>query len=168
MFSLNRATIIGNATRDPEMRYTPNGQAVCSFGVATNRRWSDRNTGEAQEETEFHNIVAWGKLAENISQMVKKGAPVYVEGRLQTHQWEGQDGAKRQRTEIIASNIIVLGRRGEGAPKEATPGEGPIEEIAEGEEKKSRPSGDQPKAGKKKDEEEKKVEEEIDIDEIPF
>ena len=150
--------IIGNATRDPEMRYTPNGQAVCSFGVATNRRWTNRDSGEAQEQTEFHDIVAWGKLAENISQMVKKGAPVYVEGRLQTRQWEGQDGAKRQRTEIIASNIIVLGRRGEGAPKEAISEEGPIDKIAEGGEKKS----------KKKDEESKEATEEIDIDEIPF
>jgi len=159
MFSLNRATIIGNATRDPEMRYTPNGQAVCSFGVATNRRWTDRNTGEAQEQTEFHDIVAWGKLAENISQMVKKGAPVYVEGRLQTRQWEGQDGAKRQRTEIIASNIIVLGRRGEGATKEVATDESPIKEIAEGGEKKS---------AKKKDGEKPTETEEIDIDEIPF
>ncbi|NCT22350.1 single-stranded DNA-binding protein, partial [bacterium] len=76
MFSLNRATIIGNATRDPEMRYTPNGQAVCSFGVATNRRWTDRNTGEMQEQVEFHDIVAWGKLAENISQMVNSSLEV--------------------------------------------------------------------------------------------
>jgi len=162
MFSLNRATIIGNATRDPEMRYTPNGQAVCSFGVATNRRWTDRNTGEMQEQVEFHDIVAWGKLAENISQMVKKGAPVYVEGRLQTHQWEGQDGAKRQRTEIIASNIIVLGGRGGQVQTTATkevPVQ-PIEEIAEGGEKKS---------GKKKDgEKPAETTEEIDINEIPF
>lgn len=158
MFSLNRATIIGNATRDPEMRYTPNGQAVCSFGVATNRRWTDKNTGEAQEQVEFHDVVAWGKLAENISQMVKKGAPVYVEGRLQTHQWEGQDGAKRQRTEIIASNIIVLGRRGEGSPREATSEENPMEEITKAEDKDD----------KKKNAEKSAETEEIDIDEIPF
>jgi len=157
MFSLNRATILGNATRDPEMRYTPNGQAVCSFGVATNRRWTNRETNELQEQVEFHNVVAWRKLAENISQMVKKGAPVYVEGRLQTREWEGQDGAKRQRTEIVADNIIVLGRRGETAPKEE---EGPIEEIAQSKEKKTEK--------KKEDTQEPAEAEEIDIDEIPF
>lgn len=168
MFSLNRATIIGNATRDPEMRYTPNGQAVCSFGVATNRRWTNRDTGEAQEQVEFHDVVAWGKLAENISQMVKKGGPVYVEGRLQTRQWEGQDGAKRQRTEIIASNIIVLGGRGGGAPREAMADDlpadkqdNPVEEIAKTDDKDD-------KDDKKKDTKKPDETEEIDIDEIPF
>jgi single-strand DNA-binding protein len=151
MFSLNRAMIIGNATRDPEMRYTPNGQAVTSFGVATNRRWTDRNTGEMQEQVEFHDITAWGKLAENISQIVKKGTPVYVEGRLQTRSWEGQDGAKRQKTEIVADNIIALGGRG----RRATDNENPIEEITE--EKKT--------GGKKTKDEEV---EEIDIEDIPF
>ena len=159
MFSLNRATIIGNATRDPEMRYTPNGQAVANFGVATNRRWTNRETNEMQESVEFHDVVAWGKLAENISQMVKKGGPVYVEGRLQTRQWEGQDGAKRQRTEIVASNIIVLGRRGDSQSATNEPPSGPIEEIAQGEEKKS---------AKKKDSDKPAETEEIDIDEIPF
>jgi len=142
--------IIGNATRDPEMRYTPNGQAVTSFGVATNRRWTDRNTGEMQEQVEFHDITAWGKLAENISQIVKKGAPVYVEGRLQTRSWEGQDGAKRQKTEIIADNIIALGGRGGRSNDE----ENPIEEIA----------NDKKVGGKKAKDEET----EIDIEDIPF
>lgn len=151
MFSLNRAMIIGNATRDPEMRYTPNGQAVTSFGVATNRRWTDKNTGEMQEQVEFHDVVAWSKLAENISQIVKKGMPVYVEGRLQTRQWEGQDGAKRQRTEIVADNIIALGGRG---GRSAGTNTNPIEEIAE----EKKPSG------KGKNEEV----EEIDIEDIPF
>lgn len=142
--------IIGNATRDPEMRYTPNGQAVTSFGVATNRRWTDRNTGEMQEQVEFHDITAWGKLAENISQIVKKGAPVYVEGRLQTRSWEGQDGAKRQKTEIIADNIIALSSRGGRSSDE----ENPIEEIA----------NDKKVGGKKAKDEET----EIDIEDIPF
>ena len=160
MFSLNRAMIIGNATRDPEMRYTPNGQAVTSFGVATNRRWTNRDSGEVQEQVEFHDITVWGKMAENVSQFVKKGAPVYVEGRLQTRSWEGQDGAKRQKTEIIAENVIALGRRGEGA-KPAPSDESPVEEIA-----KPRPKADQPMAEDKND---KPAEtEEIDIDEIPF
>src|SRR3990170_6418427 len=104
MFSLNRAQIVGNLTRDPEMRYTPNGKSVTSFGVATNRRWKAQD-GTLQEETEFHDIVAWGKLAEIVSQILKKGNKVYLEGRLQTRSWEGQDGAKRQRTEIIAENF---------------------------------------------------------------
>lgn len=168
MFSLNRATIIGNATRDPEMRYTPNGQAVANFGVATNRRWTNRDTNELQEQVEFHDIVVWGKLAENISQMVKKGSPVYVEGRLQTRQWEGQDGAKRQRTEIIASNIIMLGRRGEGAPAEAT-----ADDLPAGRQEK--PMAEITKSEKKDDKKDKEDKdgnpsetEEIDIDEIPF
>lgn len=151
MFSLNKAMIIGNATRDPEMRYTPNGQAVTSFGVATNRRWTDRNTGEIQEQVEFHDITAWGKLAENISQIVKKGTPVYVEGRLQTRSWEGQDGAKRQKTEIVADNIIALGGRGGRTASD----ENPIEEIT----KEEKTDGE-----KNKGEEV----EEIDIEDIPF
>lgn len=107
MINLNRAMIIGNMTRDPEMRYTPSGRAVLNFGVATNRRWTNQEGGQ-QEEVEFHDIVAWGKLAEIISPILKKGDRAYVEGRLKTRSWEGQDGVKRQRTEIIADNIIAL------------------------------------------------------------
>lgn len=120
MLSINRATILGNLTRDPEVRYTPNGQAVANFGVATNRRWKNP-TGEMQEATEFHDVVAWGKLAEQISQMIKKGSPVYVEGRLQTRSWEAPDGTKRYRTEIVAQVISALGPRTAGAAElEAT------------------------------------------------
>ena len=126
MFSLNRAQIVGNLTRDPEMRYTPNGQAVCSFGVATNRRWKDQS-GNLQEATEFHNIVAWGKLAEICSQIMHKGSKVYLEGRLQTRSWEGQDGAKRNRTEIVTDNFILLTPKG-AAPHAEDLG-GDIEEF---------------------------------------
>lgn len=111
MFSLNRATIIGNVTRDPELRQTTNGRAVCSFGVATNRSWNDA-AGARQEQVEFHNVVAWAKLAEICSQYLAKGRKVYVEGRMQTRDWEGQDGIKRYRTEIIAENMIILDRKG--------------------------------------------------------
>ncbi len=111
MYSLNRATIIGNLTRDPELRQTPNGQAVCSFGVATNRYWTGKD-GTKQESAEFHNVVAWGKLAEICSQYLNKGRKVYVEGRLQTRDWEGQDGIRRYRTEIITENMIILDRPG--------------------------------------------------------
>lgn len=107
--SLNRATIIGNVTRDPEMRTTPNAQNVANFGVATNHTWTDAS-GQKQDKAEFHNVVAWGKLAEICSQYLTKGRKVFIEGRLQTREWEGQDGAKKSRTEIVAENMIMLDR----------------------------------------------------------
>lgn len=118
MYSLNRATILGNCTRDPETRQTPSGQSVCSFGVATNRAWTDA-AGAKQEAADFHNVVAWGKLAEICGQYLAKGRKIYVEGRMQTRSWEGQDGAKRSTTEIIADNVILLDRTGGGAPASA-------------------------------------------------
>ena len=118
MYSLNRATIIGNLTRDPEVRQTPNGQSVTSFGVATNRSWTGSD-GNKQEQVEFHNVVAWGKLAEICGQFLAKGRKVYVEGRLQTRDWEGQDGARHYRTEIVTENLIILDKAGSAstAPK---------------------------------------------------
>src|SRR3989338_4391539 len=100
--NLNKAMIVGNVTRDPESRTTPSGQHVANFGVATNRRWKDQQSGEMKEAVEFHNIVAWGRLAETCTQYLKKGSKVYIEGRLQTRQWEDQTGAKKNRTEIVA------------------------------------------------------------------
>lgn len=112
---LNRAMIIGNMTRDPEMRTTPGGQSVANFGIATNRYWTDAS-GNKQSAVEYHNIVVWGKLAEICTQYLKKGRRVYMEGRLQTRDWEGQDGVKRTRTEIVGENMIMLdGGRGAGA-----------------------------------------------------
>ena len=108
---LNRATIIGNVTRDPELRTTATGQSVASFGVATNMMWTDAQ-GQKQQRAEFHNIVAWGKLADICKQYLTKGKKVYVEGRLQTREWEAQDGQKRMRTEIVAENMIMLDRGG--------------------------------------------------------
>lgn len=113
MYSLNRATVLGNVTRDPELKQTQSGQSVCSFGVATNRSWTDAS-GAKQEASEFHNVVAWGKLAEICGQYLAKGRKVYVEGRLQTRDWEGQDGVRRYRTEIVADNMILLDRAGSG------------------------------------------------------
>lgn len=110
--SLNKAFILGNLTRDPELRTTTTGQNVCSFGVATNRVWNNQK-GERQEQVEYHNIVAWGKLAEIVSQYLSKGRKVFIEGRLQTREWEGQDGVKRYRTEIIAENLQMLDRPGD-------------------------------------------------------
>jgi len=107
--NLNKAMIIGNLTRDPESRTTPQGTAVASFSVATNFVWKDAN-GQKQEKAEFHNVVAWRRLAEICTQYLKKGSKVYIEGRLQTRDWEGQDGVKRYRTEIVADNMIMLDR----------------------------------------------------------
>lgn len=106
--------IIGNLTRDPELRTTATGQNVCNFSVATSLQWTDAS-GQRQERAEYHNIVAWGKLAEICNQYLGKGRKVYVEGRLQTREWEGQDGSKRNRTEIVAENMIMLDRAPGGA-----------------------------------------------------
>jgi single-strand DNA-binding protein len=111
MYSLNRATLLGNLTRDPEVKQLTSGQTVCTFGMATNRSWTDQS-GVRQEKAEFHNIVAWGKLGEILGQYLAKGKRVYVEGRLQTRDWEGQDGIKRYRTEIVAENAIILDKAG--------------------------------------------------------
>lgn len=105
--SLNKVTLIGNLTRDPELRYTPQGSAVCSFSVATNRQWTTES-GEKKENAEFHRIVAWNKLAEICAQLLKKGRKVYVEGRLQTRSWTGQDGAQRSTTEVVITDMILL------------------------------------------------------------
>lgn len=164
MFSLNRAQIVGNLTRDPEMRYTPSGQAVCSFGVATNRRWKDKD-GNTQDATEFHNIIAWGKLAEITSQYLKKGNKVYVEGRLQTSTWEGQDGGKRNRTEIVTENVIFLTPKGEttSSPSIPTDAEKDVEEFPI----EKKPDSKVPEKSSKK-EEETVADDEINLDEIPF
>lgn len=115
--SLNKAQLIGNLTRDPEMKQIPGGQVVATIGIATNFTWNDKS-GQKQSKTEFHNIVVWGKLAEICGQYLKKGSKVYMEGRLQTRNWEGEDGVKRYRTEIIADNMIMLDSRGAAMPTE--------------------------------------------------
>lgn len=124
MMSLNRATIIGNLTRDPEVRTTPTGQNVASFGVATNRAWTDQATGQKKEEVEYHHVVAWGRLAEIVGQYLARGRRVYVDGRIKTREWDGQDGVRRNRTEIVAENLIMLDRApaaGAGAPANFQP-----------------------------------------------
>jgi len=109
--SLNKVELIGNLTRDPELRYTPQGTAVCTFGLATNRSWTT-DSGEKKEEVEFHRIVAWNKLGELCGQLLSKGRKVYVEGRLQTRKWSGQDGVERTTTEIVINDMIILDSRG--------------------------------------------------------
>ncbi|MCT4617645.1 MAG: single-stranded DNA-binding protein [Candidatus Gracilibacteria bacterium] len=141
---LNKAQIIGNITRDIELKETPNGMKVTNFGVATNRNWTDGN-GMRQEQTEFHNVVLWGKLAEIAGEYLSKGQKVYIEGRLQTRSWEGQDGSKRYTTEIVGENMIMLGNRGEASSSSAPQGATPTT-------KQSKPD----------------AEEEISIEDIPF
>ena len=109
--NLNKAMIIGNVVRDPEMRTTPGGQNVTSFSVATNLVWKDQS-GQKQEKVEFHNVVAWRRLAEISNQYLKKGSKVYIEGRIQTRSWDDPNGVKKYRTEIITENMIMLDRAG--------------------------------------------------------
>lgn len=116
--NLNKAIIIGNVTSDPEIRSTPSGQQVASFSIATNRIWNDKD-GQKQTKAEFHNVVAWGRLAEIVSQYLKKGGLVMIEGRIETRNWEGKDGVRRYRTEIIAERL-QLGPRGATTQQEQT------------------------------------------------
>lgn len=109
--SLNKALLIGNLTRDPEIRYTSTGAAMCSFGIATNRSWKDSD-GELKEEAEFHNLVAWNKMAEICYQILAKGMKVYIEGELRTRSWEDEDGSTRYRTEVKVNEMILLDSRG--------------------------------------------------------
>ena len=109
--SLNRAEVIGNVTKDPEIRTTTSGQQVLTLGVATNERWKDKGSGEMRERTEFHSIVLWGALAAEVAKSVKKGNRVYACGRVQTRSWETKDGKKRYTTEIVADRVALLGER---------------------------------------------------------
>jgi single-strand DNA-binding protein len=111
--SVNKAIVIGNLGKDPEVRFTPGGQAVANFSVATNESWKDKN-GQAQERTEWHRIVVWGKLAELCGEYLKKGRSAYVEGRLQTREWTDKEGKKNYTTEIVANQVVFLGGRDGG------------------------------------------------------
>ncbi len=113
MSGVNKVILIGNLGSDPTVRYTPQGTAVANFNIATSERFTNKS-GEKEERTEWHRIVAWGKLAEICQQYLKKGKQVYIEGRLQTRQWEDQQGQKRSTTEVVANNMTMLGRAGEG------------------------------------------------------
>lgn len=152
---INRATIVGRLTRDPEVRTTPAGINVTSFGVATNFVWTDPS-GQKKESVEFHNVVAWRKLGEIVAQYLHRGSRVLVEGRLQTRSWEGQDGAKRQRTEIVADNVIMLDSKGAGAGAPAAPAEKEEEIIIQ-----ESPAAPHPLP-------KSEGEEEISVEDIPF
>lgn len=117
--SLNKVMLIGNLTRDPELKYLQQGSAVCTFGLATNRSWQPSDGGDRREETEYHRLVAWGKLAELCGQLLKKGMKVYVEGRLQTRSWDTPDGQQKSVTEVVADDMMILTpRRGDSTGEE--------------------------------------------------
>lgn len=151
MKSVNLVILMGNMTRDPELRYTPNGRAVASFGLAVNRVFKDA-AGERQESVDFFDIVAWGKLAEIISQYGGKGQGLHVTGRLQARSWEAQDGSKRNKVEVVANDISLVGGKGASADYSAA------------ETKGSKASGVDAPAP----EELPVAEEEINIEDIPF
>ena len=164
---LNKAMIIGNLTRDPEVRTTPNGQTVASFGVATNRQWKNQQ-GEKQEQVEFHNVVVWGRLAEICQQYLAKGRRAYFEGRLQTQQWEAQDGTKRNRTEIVADDMILLDSRGGGGGGAAAGGSFDQTPAKPTEAEAPQGGGDKPDAGKKDKADGPRADEDTALDDIPF
>ncbi len=111
MASINKVILIGNLGRDPEVRYTPNGNAVCNISVATTRNWKDKSSGDKVEETEWHRVVFYDRLAEIAGEYLKKGRPVYVEGRLKTRKWTDKEGKDNYTTEVIAENMQLLGGR---------------------------------------------------------
>lgn len=111
MASINKVILIGNLGRDPEVRYTPSGAAVCNVSVATTRNWKDKSSGDKVEETEWHRVVFYDRLAEIAGEYLKKGRPVYVEGRLKTRKWQDKDGKDNYTTEIVAEQMQLLGGR---------------------------------------------------------
>lgn len=114
--NLNKVFLIGRLTQNPEVKTTPSGQLVCSFGLATNRVWTDRETNQKQEKTEFHNIILWRRLAEIASQYLNKGSLVLIEGRIQNRSWQDASGNKRYKTEIVAENIQLGPKRTSAEP----------------------------------------------------
>lgn len=183
--SLNKVLLIGNLTRDPELRYTPSGAAVCTFGIATNRFYV-ASDGTKKEEAEFIKIVSWNKLAELCSQLLSKGRKVYVEGRLQTRSWETPDGQSRQTTEVVIDDMRILDSRRdfEGAgdedseygAREATAEEAPAagvkmdaqQEQKEPEKKASKVESKKAESKKTKVKDDDKKSEDVDLEDLPF
>lgn len=129
---VNKAIIIGNVGQDPEVRYTPSGDAVANFSIATSEQWTDKQSGQKQERTEWHKCTAFGKLAEIIQQYVKKGSRLYAEGQLQTRKWQAQDGTDRYSTEIKVRDMQMLGGNEGGAPRQAAPQQQPAPQQSGG------------------------------------
>lgn len=158
--SLNKVLLIGNLTRDPELRYTPTGAAVCTLGLATNRSWTTES-GEKKEETEFHRVVAWNKLAELCSQLLTKGRKIYVEGRLRTNNWQTAEGAQRSTTEVVIEDMIILDSKRAMSGDEA---EAPIEAEHAKEAPKKAVTHKKDEGGAKDD----APREDVNPDDIPF
>lgn len=160
--SLNKVQLIGNLTRDPELKYTPQGTAVCTLGIATNRQWTTES-GEKKDEADFHRLVAWNKLAEICAQLLKKGRKIYVEGRLSTRSWQAQDGTQRSITEVVVSDMIILDKREDGATSATDI------DIPEPGMESQEPAEEAPKASKKKASKKEEVETpEVNEEDIPF
>lgn len=127
MASVNKVILIGNLGKDPEVRYTPSGAAVCNLRLATTRQWKNRDSGERQEETEWHSVVLYDRQAEIAGEYLKKGRPVYIEGRLKTRKWQDKDGNDRYTTEVVAETMQLLGsREGQGSSDDAAGGGAPM------------------------------------------
>lgn len=166
--------LIGNLTRDPELRYTPTGAAVCTIGLATNRAWTTES-GEKKEETEFHRVVAWNKLAELCSQLLTKGRKIYVEGRLRTNNWQTADGQPRSTTEVVIEDMVILDSRrpvvaGGTEETAAAQGESGTAEAAQSTGPSATTVAQPPvkKSPKKTEEGNDKAEEQVNPDDIPF
>lgn len=167
--SLNKVMLIGNLTRDPELRYTGTGTPVCTFGIATNRAWKDAS-GEAQEAADFHNIVAWSKLGEICAQLLTKGMKVYIEGSLHSRSWEGEDGVTKYKTEIRVEDMIILDSKGKtvAGAQVATAGKSAEELLEEMSSDSTSVDENAPKKdSKKKDDTEEKVDEDP-LADMPF
>lgn len=158
--SLNRVMLIGNVTRDPELRYTPQGNAVATFGLATNRSWKT-DTGEIKEEAEFHRLVAWNKLAELCSQLCTKGRKIYVEGRLQTRTFTGSDNLQHTITEIVIDDMILLDSKFAGQSQTTGP-------VAKEEVKEEEPKVEEKKVKPAVVKDSGEAREDINADDIPF
>lgn len=180
--SLNKVMLIGNLTRDVEVRYTPSGTAVATFGLATNRSWSSGEGGDRQEETQFHRIVAWSKLAEICGQLLFKGRRIYIEGRLQTRKFTGQDGQQREITEIVAENMMILDTRnrdGNGGGsysdedmvavgEESNQAPADTASMGEADDKPAKPAGKTRAKAKVEDKPETSLSDEVNVEDIPF
>lgn len=154
--------LIGNLTRDPELKYTPTGAAVCTIGLATNRSWTTES-GEKREEVEYHRLVAWGKLAELCSQLLVKGRKIYTEGRIQSRKWSGQDGVERTTVEIVMDDMMILDSK-------RTAEEGVRPDATAAQSVQVKPVQPKPEAPKAAPVPEKAFEptEEVNVDDIPF
>ncbi len=160
---INKVELLGNLTDDVELRYTPSGAAVCNFSIATNRSY--RSQDEWKDETEFHNIVVWGNLAEGFAQRVKKGTRVLITGRLQTRSWDGQDGQKKYKTEVVADDVFLIDRYEKGKSSELPQAKVSDKPAPQSQGGNSKPTGGSGKSAPKGNQKDDSV---VDPDDLPF